>query len=45
MLYTEIIALCSEIHTEFINTLRGLNVELYNVKPGGTYSNQWGLNC
>jgi hypothetical protein len=41
MLYREIIALCSEIHTKHINTLCGQNVELLNVKPGGTYSNHW----
>ena len=29
MLYREIIALCSEIHTEHVNTLCGQNVELY----------------
>jgi len=29
MLYREIIAVCSEIHTEHINTLCGQNVELY----------------
>ena len=33
MLYREIIAVCSEIHTEHINTLCGQNVELLNVKP------------
>jgi hypothetical protein len=33
MLYREIIAVCSEIHTKHINTLRGQNVELLNVKP------------
>ena len=38
MLYREIIAVCSEIHTKHINTLCGQNVELFNVKPGGTYS-------
>ena len=38
MLYREIIAVCSEIHTKHIITLCGLNVELLNVKPGGTYS-------
>jgi hypothetical protein len=43
MLYREIIAVCSEIHTKYINTLRGQNVELLNVKPGGTYSNHWAL--
>jgi hypothetical protein len=32
MLYREIIAVCSEIHTKHINTLRGQNVELLNVK-------------
>jgi hypothetical protein len=30
MLYREIIAVCSEIQTEHINTLCGLNVELLN---------------
>jgi hypothetical protein len=39
MLYREIIALCSEIHTKQINTLCGQKVEFVNVKPGGTYSN------
>jgi len=32
MLYREMIALCSEIHTKHTNTLCGLNVELLNVK-------------
>jgi hypothetical protein len=32
MLYREIIAVCSEIHTKRINTLCGQNVELSNVK-------------
>jgi len=32
MLYREVIAVCSEIHTEPINTLCGQNVELLNVK-------------
>jgi hypothetical protein len=39
MLYREIIAVCSEIHTKQINTLCGQNVEFVNVKPGGAYSN------
>jgi hypothetical protein len=43
MLYREIIAVCSEIHTEHINTLCGQNVELLNVKPVGKYSNHWAL--
>jgi hypothetical protein len=38
MLYREIIAVCSEIHAKHINTLCGQNVELLNVKTGGTYS-------
>jgi hypothetical protein len=32
MLYGEIIAVCSEIHTKHINTLCGRSVELLNVK-------------
>jgi hypothetical protein len=45
MLYSEIIAVCSEIHTKHINTLCEQNVELLNVKYGGTYSNHWALKC
>ena len=43
MLYREIIAVCSEIHTKHINTLCGQNVELLNVKPVGICSNYWAL--
>ena len=32
MLYREIMAVCSEIHTKHINRLCGQNVELLNVK-------------
>ena len=32
MLYKEIIAVCSQIHTKHINTVCGQNVELLNVK-------------
>jgi hypothetical protein len=42
MLYRLIIAACSQIHIKQRNTLRGQNVELMNVKPGGIYGNQWG---
>ena len=35
MLYREIIAVCSQIHTKHKNTLCGQNVELLNVEPGG----------
>jgi len=43
MLYREIIAVCSQIHTKHINTLCGQNVELLNVKPSGIYSNRWSM--
>ena len=43
MLHREIIAVCSQIHTKHINTLCELNVELLNVKLGGTYSDNWAL--
>ena len=32
MLYREIMAVCSQIHTELINILCGQNVEMLNVK-------------
>ena len=32
MLYREIIAVCSQIHTKHINTLCGQNAEVINVK-------------
>jgi hypothetical protein len=32
MLYRELMAVCSEIHTKHINTLCGQNVQLLNVK-------------
>ena len=32
IMYREIIAVCSEIHTKYINTVCGQNVELLNVK-------------
>jgi len=32
MLYREIMAVCSQIHTKLINTVCGQNVELLNVK-------------
>jgi len=43
MLYMEIIAVCSQIHSKLINALCGQNVELLNIKPGGTYSDHWDL--
>jgi len=41
MQYSEIIALCSQIHTKYINMLCGQNVENFNVQPGGKYTNGW----
>ena len=35
MLYREIIAVCSEIHTKHINTVCGQNAEFVHVKPLG----------
>jgi len=32
MLFSEVIGVCSQIHTNHINTLCGHNVELLNVK-------------
>jgi hypothetical protein len=43
MLYREIIAVCSQIHTKYINTLSGQNTEFLNVTVGGTYSDHWAL--
>jgi len=41
MLYREIIAVCSEIHTKHINTLCGQNVEIVECSTGGTYGDHW----
>jgi len=52
MLYREIIAVCSQIHTKHINTLCGQNIELLNVKlvvhivttgPVRGYTESWQL--
>ena len=43
MLYKEIIAVCSQIHTKHINTLCGQNADFVKVKPGGTSSNNRAL--
>ena len=32
MVYREILAVCSEIHTKHMNTLSGQNIEFVNVK-------------
>jgi hypothetical protein len=44
MLYREIIAVCSQIHTIHTNTLSGQNVEVLNVKSGGKYSSRRTIN-
>jgi hypothetical protein len=44
MLYSEIIAVCSQIHTKHINTLFEQNIEFFNFEGGGIYSNHWALN-
>jgi len=36
MMYREIIAVCSEMHTKHTNTLCGQKVKLLNAKPGST---------
>jgi len=41
MLFREIIAVCSQIHTKHINALCGQNVGFVFVKPGVTYSDHW----
>ena len=43
ILYMEIIAVCSEIHTKHINTLCGQNAKFPDIKPGGTNSDHWAL--
>jgi hypothetical protein len=40
MLYKGVNAVCSQIHTEHINTLCGRNMELLNVKPDGKHRHQ-----
>ena len=41
MLYREIIAVCSQIHTKHVSSLCGQNVGFVNANPGGTYSDHW----
>jgi len=43
MLYREIIAVCSQIHTKHINILCGQNVESLKVKLVVHKSNHWAL--
>ena len=39
MLYRDVIAVCSQIHTKHRNALCGQNMELLYVKPSGIHSN------
>ena len=43
MLCREIIAVCSQIHIKYINTLCGQNVELLYLKTGGIYNDRWAV--
>ena len=43
MLYREIIAVCSEIHTKHINTAVWQNVEFLSVKLSGAHNTHWAL--
>ena len=43
MLYREIMAVCSEIHTKHINTLCGQNREFLFIEGGGTESKSLAL--
>jgi hypothetical protein len=43
MLYREIIAVCSEIHTRH-KKMCGQNVEILNAKSAGTYSHNQAVN-
>jgi len=45
MLYVEIIAVFTEIHTKHINTVCGQNTEFLYGKVGGIYSDHWALEC
>jgi len=44
ILCKEIIAVCSQIHTEHINKLCGQKVEFVIVKNDGTYIDHWDIN-
>jgi hypothetical protein len=42
MLYTEVIVVCPDIHTNtYISLLFGKNIEFSNVKFGDTYITHW----
>jgi hypothetical protein len=39
MPYKETLLVCSDSHTKHINTLRGQNVEFFNITSAGTLNN------
>ena len=43
MLYRELIAVCSQIHTKHTNALCGQKAEFFNATNCGTYSIYWAL--
>jgi hypothetical protein len=43
MVSKETMAVYSENHTKYINTLCGQNAEFLNIKAGGTYNYHWVL--
>jgi hypothetical protein len=43
MLVRETVAVYCENHTEHTDTLCGQDAEIWYVKAGGTYTNQWAL--
>jgi hypothetical protein len=44
MLHRKAITIYCENDTKLINTLCGQNVDFFNVKVGGAYSNYWSLS-